>query len=229
MFVSPKHIKNENVAPPNLNNIAIERVTEYKYLGLYIDSNLKWTAHINYIKSKILPIIGILKRLKYVLPTFIKKQIYYSFIQSHLNYLNIVWGAAAKTHLKCIKVLQNYAIKNICKLSYFEPTSNIYKIAKLPNFETIRKINLGKFLYKLHNNLIKSDLSLTLNSEVHSYSTRMSNSFRIDFARTNFGKFAVLQEAIQLYNLIPENIKTVENFCNFKKQIKLYFLSLQNN
>ena len=47
--------------------------------------------------------------------------------------------------------------------------------------------------------------------------------------RTNFGKFAVLQEAIQLYNSIPENIKSIDKLCNFKKCIKLYFLCLQNS
>ena len=175
MFIGPKHTKIENITPPKLNNMHIELVNEYKYLGLYIDSELKWTAHINYVKSKILPIIGILKRLRYVLPTVIKKQIYHAFIQSHLNYINVIWGSASKTHIKCINVLQNFAIKNIHKLPYLEPTVNVYRISKLPMFDTLRKINLAKFLYKLQNNLIKSDLTLTLNNEIHSYSTRISH------------------------------------------------------
>ena len=228
MFIGPKHLKNENITPPKLNNVCIDIVNEYKYLGLYIDSDLKWMVHINHVKSKILPIIGILKRLRYVLPVVIKKQIYYAFIQSHLNYINIIWGSAPKIHIKCIKVLQNYAIKHVYKLNYLEPTSNVYRISKLPNFDTLRKINLAKFLFKLQNNLIKSDLSLTLNSEIHSYSTRISNSFRVDYARTNFGKFAVLREAIHLYNTIPNEIKLTTQFLVFKKFIKMYLLSIQN-
>ena len=84
-------------------------------------------------------------------------------------------------------------------------------------FDTLRKINLAKFLYKLQNNLIKSDLTLTLNNEIHSYSTRIANSFRVDYARTNFGKFAVLREAIHLYNTIPNDIKIISQFDVFKK------------
>ena len=178
MFISPKHIKNNNITPPKLNENFIERVTEYKYLGLIIDSDLKWTPHINYIKSKILPIIGILKRLKHILPLSIKKQIYYSLIQSHINYLIAIWGSAAKTHLHCIKVLQNFAIKNIYNLHFLEPTINVYRISNLPSLDTIRKTNLAIFMFKLKHNMIKSDLTLTLNSEVHSYSTRISNSYR---------------------------------------------------
>jgi hypothetical protein len=228
MIISPKHIKNTNINSPKLNNITIEQVYTYKYLGLIIDSDLKWTAHIDYVKSKILPIIGILKRLRNVLPICIKKQIYYSFIQSHLNYLNIIWGAAAKVHVKCIKILQNYAIKNIFNLSFYEPTANIYKISKFLNFESLRFVNLAKFIYKLQHGLIKSDLSLTLNREVHAYSTRISNLFRIDYARTNFGKFAVLREAIHVYNSIPNNLKATLAISNFKTNIKFHFLQMQN-
>ena len=228
MFICPKHLKNDQITPPKLNNIHIELVNEYKYLGLYIDSDLKWIAHINHVKSKILPIIGILKRLKYVLPVVIKKQIYHAFIQSHLNYINIIWGSTSQTHINCIKVLQNFAIKHIYKLNYLEPTVNVYKKSKLPNFDTLRKINLVIFLYKLKNNLIKSDLSLTLNSEIHSYSTRISNSFRVDYARTNFGKFAVLREAIHLYNTIPNDLKNLPQLHTFKTCTKMYFLSIQN-
>ena len=76
--------------------------------------------------------------------------------------------------------------------------------------------------------MIKSELSLTLNSEIHSYSTRISNSFRVDYARTNFGKFAVLREAIHLYNSIPNEIKSIDNVNGFKKQVKLFFVSKQN-
>jgi hypothetical protein len=227
MIISPKHIKNDNIELPQLNNMKIERVQEYKYLGLIIDSNLKWSTHIDQIKSKILPIIGILKRIKYTVPTSTKLRIYFSFVQSHLNYLNVIWGSAANIYLSNLKVLQNYALKNIYKLNFREPTLNVYRIANLPNLNTLRLINLAKFLYKLQNGMIKSDLSLTLNKEIHRYSTRISNAIRIDYARTNFGKFAVLREGIHLYNSIPNYIKEIPNFNSFKQNVRLYFLSKQ--
>ena len=49
MLIAPKHIKNDNIVGPKLNDMYIDRVFEYKYLGLIIDSDLKWTAHINYM------------------------------------------------------------------------------------------------------------------------------------------------------------------------------------
>ena len=76
--------------------------------------------------------------------------------------------------------------------------------------------------------MIKSDLSLTLNKEIHSYSTRIANSFRVDYARTNFGKFAVLREAIHLYNSIPNDIKSTVNVNEFKKYVKYFFVTQQN-
>jgi hypothetical protein len=83
MFIGPRHIKNNNIALPQLKNLSIERVNEYKYLCLLIDNELKLIPRINYVKSRILPFIGILKRFKFILPTQVKNQIYHSFIQSH--------------------------------------------------------------------------------------------------------------------------------------------------
>ena len=54
--------------------------------------NLK--SHTDYIASKISKsiIIGILNRLKYVIPTEIKRIIYNSLILSHINYGILMWG-----------------------------------------------------------------------------------------------------------------------------------------
>jgi hypothetical protein len=47
----------------------VSRVTEYKYLGLCIDSRLNWSSHIGHITKKISPYIGIFRRISsYVVP-----------------------------------------------------------------------------------------------------------------------------------------------------------------
>ena len=50
------------------NNINIERVTDFNFLGLIISSNLKWNKHIDHIALKISKVTGILYRLKSIFP-----------------------------------------------------------------------------------------------------------------------------------------------------------------
>ena len=82
-------------APNLLFNIArmhIEQVTEFNFLGLLIDSNLNWKAHLNAISTKISRIIVLLHKLKYIFPKQVLHSIYNSLIMPHLNYSLLAWG-----------------------------------------------------------------------------------------------------------------------------------------
>ena len=46
-----------------INDMPIERVTEFKFLGVLIDSNLTWSPHCNYIANKLSRICGVVSRL----------------------------------------------------------------------------------------------------------------------------------------------------------------------
>ena len=53
------------------NRIPIKNVKEFNFLGLIIDSNLNWKAHLNVIGAKIARITGLLCKLKYKFPNHI--------------------------------------------------------------------------------------------------------------------------------------------------------------
>ena len=54
-----------------LDPIIIERVTQFKFLGLNIDSNLNWNSHLSAVSTKVSRVIGLLHKLKYVFPSYI--------------------------------------------------------------------------------------------------------------------------------------------------------------
>ena len=47
-----------------INNCAVENVNSFKYLGVNIDANLKWTDHISNFCRKMCNCHGILRRIK---------------------------------------------------------------------------------------------------------------------------------------------------------------------
>ena len=49
-----------------LNNIKIELVSNFTFLGIILDSSLSWKNHTKMIAIKISKIIGILHKLKYI-------------------------------------------------------------------------------------------------------------------------------------------------------------------
>jgi len=75
-----------------INNVKLEIVEETKYLGLLIDSNLSWDSHIQSINTKINKQIGILYRIKNILPKRVRLTYYYANINSHFIYALPIWG-----------------------------------------------------------------------------------------------------------------------------------------
>ena len=63
-----------------INNQAIERVSEFNFLGFTIDEHLSWNAHIKKISNKVAKSIGILNRLKRYMPPNILRTLYSALI-----------------------------------------------------------------------------------------------------------------------------------------------------
>ena len=88
------HMPNKRIQALTLkiDDAYIERVDEFNFLGLTLDTNLNWRKHTEKISNKCSKTIGILNRLKYVLPLDIKVLLYNTLILSHINYCIMIWG-----------------------------------------------------------------------------------------------------------------------------------------
>ena len=86
-------------------------------VGIHIDEKLTWKQHINVKSKQVSRTIGILNKLKNILPTTVLKTIYYSLIQSHLLYGLFVWGND-KIQNSRLGTLQKKAIRLISGKHY---------------------------------------------------------------------------------------------------------------
>ena len=140
-----------NYPPLKINNIQIDRVTQFNFLGLIIESNLKWKCHMNHISIKISRILGLMYRLKYIYPQSVLHLLYNTLIASHFNYCILVWGAKlVKDHP--LHMLQKRAVRTITNSEYLahsEPLCKQLNIVKLPD---IFHFAVWKFYFKLIKN-----------------------------------------------------------------------------
>ena len=90
----------------------MENKSETKFLGVVIDNKLTWKSHISLLCKKISKSIAILKLLKYTYPKIILRTLYMSLIYSHLNYCNLIWGAAENSTLDPLFKLQKKSSSN---------------------------------------------------------------------------------------------------------------------
>ena len=81
-----------NVPPPIFfNGVIVATEPSQKHLGLLLDKNLTFADHLNDKISKVNKIIGVITRLRSMLPRDTLLTIYKSFARPHLDYGDIVY------------------------------------------------------------------------------------------------------------------------------------------
>lgn len=207
----------------------IQEVQEIKYLGLYIQNNLKWNRHLKHIKSKVSAICGVLHRLKGRAPLSILRSIYFAHMQSHLTYLAPVWGTALPQYeLNELQVIQNNAIRKLYSYDYKVLNLSTAEVMKNNNILDIRnliKFETAVFYYKIENKLIRNNYIPIKNSNIHSFNTRNKFKYITNKIRTNFGRDNVFRAGALLFNSISDCIKFTPSISIFKQKFKKMLLS----
>ncbi len=85
-----------------LNNTKIEQKTCTKFLGVIVDDNLNWKAHIKQWKLKLASSLYALNTAKRLLNENIRHMLYYSMIYPYLIYGVLLWGSAFKYMFKLL-------------------------------------------------------------------------------------------------------------------------------
>ena len=76
----------------SLNDVIIENVPKFNYIGIIIDEHLSWNSHIEMIELKVLKTIGIVNHLISIYPQRVLFTLYNSLIISHMLYGILLWG-----------------------------------------------------------------------------------------------------------------------------------------
>ena len=79
-----------------INQKELEYVETFNFPGVNLDTNISWKSHLSKVSNKIVRIIGIINKLKFILPQNILSYIYNSLIMPHINYCILLWGHANK-------------------------------------------------------------------------------------------------------------------------------------
>ena len=113
----------------------IKQSTQERFLGVIIDNKLNWNIHRQAIAQKLSRNAGVIFRARYFFTTDTLKTLYYSFIQSHINFCPTVWGTGPKHQLEKIFVAQKKAIRAITFTNLYtkDQNTNIYSYGHTKN------------------------------------------------------------------------------------------------
>ena len=253
IFRSPKRPLNRNVILI-MNRKAIDQKDHVKYLGVLMDQHLSWKQHISSVSKKISRGIGILAKLRGNMDQKLLIDIYYCLVYSYLSYGVEAWGSACDTHLKCIRVLQNKAVRILAGKQYYQifgetpgplPSADpLYKELKVLDFNDIHKLSIAKFVYLT---LCEKTPPIFFdwfkyNHQIHSHSTKSSvtieqqhyfdvgiehNVYNLYIHKANlerYGKRMIRISGPLIWNNLPLNIQDSVSIVTFKDNLKEFFL-----
>ena len=88
-------------------------------MGVILDEKLNWEAHIKHLAMELTKTIGAFNIIKNYIPEKNKKQLYYAYVYSKIQYGIEVYGHAK---IRKIQTKQNQALKTLFNLDYRSPT-----------------------------------------------------------------------------------------------------------
>ena len=80
----------------SINNRDLKQENYTKYLGVILDNKLNWKLHIKQLNINLSKGIGVLYKLRHLVPKQSLKSLYFSFIQYHVLHGILNWGFAKK-------------------------------------------------------------------------------------------------------------------------------------
>ena len=215
-----------------LDGNELSRCESAKYLGITIESNLRWNLHIASLSKKLSQSAGIISKLRHFVNFETSKMLYHSFVKSHLLYGILSWGNDYKSAIQPLQILQNKILRLMFKI---EPQSNVsnnylYYSSKLLKIEDVLyKLEIAKFMYLYEHNKLPplfNDYFLPL-KKIHCHNTRSSssNKYFLPFFSTNKAQSIINYTGVKIRSKMPDSLKKL----SYKKFVLEYTQQLVAN
>ena len=191
-----------------LKNIKLKEAKTQKYLGVYLSSDMRWTAHIDHIVNKANRTIGFLTRNLHRCPSKVKYTAYVTIARPILDYCDTVWDTEILRDVLKLEKLNTRAARLISNdyrriegiTSYLKREHNLDILAER------RKLHRLTFLYKISNGIVAIDKDKYLQD--HGREGLRHNPTWINYSSTsNIFKSSFFPRTISEWNTLPTEIK----------------------
>ena len=191
-----KKISNTMLPPLFFFGSTIIEVQSHKHVGLWLDHNLGWATHIDFIENISSKRINLLMPFKYKFSRKTFENIYFVFIRPILEYGNVVWIGANDSQLSRLNKIEIKALRITCGATNRSNINLLYKDTQWQSLDSRRKFHGLKMLFKMINGLCPTYLSELLPRKVqecHGFNLRNGNDYVLPKARLSVFKIHLYQ------------------------------------
>ena len=222
-------ISNQDNIDIDINGSKLNRTSSVKYLGLWIDENLKWSTHINALRTVLSRHIGIIGRARSILNQSLTMKLYNALILSCFNYCLCIWGNTYPTHITKISLLQKRIVRIIAEVGPLHHTNPLFKELKIVKFVDLIHVSNLTVLYNYLVGNLPTPIHERFALHIPARNTRHTPHFHEQFSGTNVRSHTLFISAPITWNsVVASKITKIQdvprNKSFFKTVIKKIFI-----
>ena len=223
--------RNSTLPDPDIvvNGNSIQVVSEFKYLGITLDSHLTFKKHVKRVTNTIKFNLANFRHIRPYLTTDAAKLFMHAMIFSHITYCFTTWSQSNVTTLKPIESLYKQTLKTLDQKPNRYHHCHIVKKYNLFSFDSFKCFMDVCLIFKVLNGLapppLKAFIKRTDSGERTTRATTRGDC-EVPFRQSAFGKMALSVRASHHWNSLPGEIRETSNYLTFKFNLKRW---LKNN
>ena len=177
LFGTPAQLKAYDGLQVFHRNQQLTPCTTFKYLGIMLDPNLNFSAHIEYMKSKTLGKIRLLGRVCNIIDRSTAELLYKTLILPIYDYCDYVYYPINVNSIDILQKLQNVALRVITRSEPRASTNSLHIDAQMPHLTHHCKLHVAEQRYKFVNGNCPDQCTTMFQSlnEQQTRSTRSEN------------------------------------------------------
>lgn len=198
-----------------VNSEFIQRAQSVKFLGIFLDENLNFKTHCEYVISRLSSLVYMLKNLRTVLTRQQLITVYYAQVESILRYGLIFWGWSTSS---CdVFLVQKRILRSIAGVHRTHSCRDLFRengVLTLPSL----------FIQEMSIYVFKKRQDFPLVHQMHNVNTRQMYDFHIPFSKYKLGCRSPNILGPKIFNLLPDDIKRCTALNVFRAKLKQFLL-----
>ena len=202
---------------------SIEKVSEFDFLGLTMNTFMSWSSHAKKVSNKISRVLGVMNRMKHFLPFSALRLMYQSLVNCHSQFCLLVWGYEYNR----VYNLQKKAVRIMTASKYDAYTEPLFKQLNIMTLEDsflLQCLNL-KFYHRFKGHSLPKYFAIifTRNNDIHHYGERNHDQLHY-FPLKKTGASKCLRHSVpkllnEIAPIVRSNLDTLslEGFSSFYK------------
>ena len=210
LFGSRFRLKKAKCPKLSINNVNIDFVHQYKYLGVILDPHLTFNKHLNNIIKVTAHKINLLAKVRQYLTEAASLTIYKTMILPYFDYGDILFINSPKKILNKLDRLQKRAVKLCLAPGVDTPENILLRSTNIAKLDKRRDSHLLNYMFKKKDCIGLLDIK-RVNTRAHA-----APLFKTIIPKCEKYKNCVFYKGAISWNSLPVNVRNIDSYDSFK-------------